>query len=147
MLILLSSTLPTEAPPEWTAFGLLVMVLGAIGVFLNWYLPYREQLVEERLKESHQAFEDLLTRTNQRFAESLQAAQRSYNEQLERERTLFTEILQRERAYQSELFDRICTEFDHFNQANTQALTKIGTLIEKLSQEIQLVLQEVESTE
>lgn len=56
---------------HWTAFGLLTSVLVAVGAFLKWYLPHREQAHERMLAEQRTDFAAMLTEQREATAQLL----------------------------------------------------------------------------
>lgn len=94
------------SPGEWTSLSLLAAVLVAVGGFLRWWLPTREQGFETHLQSQQAAW--LASRSEDRdaFREALERQQAAFAAQWEREREWLSEFGGLERQHARECLRR-----------------------------------------
>lgn len=80
------------SPGEWTSLGLLAAVLVAVGGFLRWWLPTREQGFETHLQSQQAAWLASRTEDREAFRTALERQQAAFAAQWEREREWLSEF-------------------------------------------------------
>lgn len=77
---------------EWTALGLLVVVLGAVGAFLRWYLPARDAAFSADLKSQREESTRMLEAQRSDFARMLEEQRGDFARMIADQRDAFREL-------------------------------------------------------
>lgn len=110
LFVALFGPLIADVTQDWTAFGLLVTVLGSIGVFLKWYLPARDDAFRMSLAEDRSAWITQLTAEQNRSERVISSMSSQFREAIQ--------------------------EFKSANHVNTVAIGEVRDCLRDLQNEI-----------